>query len=247
VKATRRRLTAHPFAFLLAMEAYAATAFALEPAIGRGGQFVIAALSSVILVAAARDLPPADIARVAAVVIVATLGEVVFSSWLGLFTYRWGNIPPFVPPGHGLIYLTGLRLARSPSLLARPRAVTAAAGAAALSWAVALALFAERPDALGLVGLAVLTFFLLRGRRPLLYAAIFFVAAPLELYATAIGTWHWAATVPLLGIPSANPPCAIPAGYILFDAIALRLAPALRELARRAGRPRTALRRVPAL
>src|SRR5271167_3743002 len=47
-----------------------------------------------------------------ACLIIATLGEIFLSLAWGLYTYRLGNIPLFVPPGHVLMLLLGLALAR---------------------------------------------------------------------------------------------------------------------------------------
>jgi hypothetical protein len=203
--------------------AYAVAAFSVEPHLGRAAQPVLGAGAWLFLLAAVRGLESADRARIAALVLVATVGEVVFCLWLGLFRYRWQNLPSYVPPGHGLIFLAGLRLSRSPAIRRRASAVTGAALLAAFVWCALGLILDSPPDELGVVGLGVLAFFLTRGRRPLLYACVFCVAGPLELYATSIGTWHWVSPSPLLHLTSANPPSAIPAGYILFDALALRL------------------------
>ena len=217
------RRAASPDAVVALAAVYAVGAFTLEHHLGRGAQPILAAGAWLLLLAAMHGLAPADRARIAALVLVATAGEIVFCLWLGLFTYRWHNLPAYVPPGHGLVFLAGLRLSRAPPVVRNASTVTAFALLAALAW-VALGLVLDtEPDELGVVGLAVLAFFLIRGRRPLLYACVFFVAGPLELYATAIGSWHWATPSPLLHLTSANPPSAIPAGYILFDALALRL------------------------
>jgi hypothetical protein len=47
------------------------------------------------------------------VVATATVFEVIGSIIWGVYRYRLGNLPLFVPPGHGLVYLTGLRLSQS--------------------------------------------------------------------------------------------------------------------------------------
>ena len=43
----------------------------------------------------------------------ATLGEHFASIYMGGYTYRFGNVPAYVPPGHGMVYLTAVALARS--------------------------------------------------------------------------------------------------------------------------------------
>jgi hypothetical protein len=40
----------------------------------------------------------------------ATFGEIVLSLVWGLYDYRLGNLPPFVPPGHVLLFALGMWL-----------------------------------------------------------------------------------------------------------------------------------------
>ncbi len=47
-----------------------------------------------------------------ACLVIATAGEILLSLGWGLYTYRLGNIPLFVPPGHVLMLLLGFSLAR---------------------------------------------------------------------------------------------------------------------------------------
>jgi hypothetical protein len=51
-------------------------------------------------------------AQIAVVVVLATAVECVFSPLLHVYVYRLGNVPAFVPPGHGLVYLAALCLGR---------------------------------------------------------------------------------------------------------------------------------------
>src|SRR5262249_15288743 len=44
--------------------------------------------------------------------VIATIGEIVLSLGWGLYTYRLDNIPHFVPPGHVIMLLLGVGLAR---------------------------------------------------------------------------------------------------------------------------------------
>ncbi len=43
----------------------------------------------------------------------ATAGEHFASIFMGGYTYRFENVPLYVPPGHGMVYLTAVALARS--------------------------------------------------------------------------------------------------------------------------------------
>jgi hypothetical protein len=202
--------------FTAAVLAYIGAALAVEPHLGPPGVLAIGVATWLFLLGAVRSLPRAEGFRVAAVVAVATGGEVLGSLILGLYSYRRGGIPAFVPPGHGLVYLAGLRLSESP--LARGRAVAVVAGAA---WAV----LSVRHDVVGALAMVALVALMARGRA--LYACMFAVVAALELYGTGMGTWAWAHHWPGLRVAMGNPPSGVAAGYCAFDALALRLGPRL--------------------
>ncbi|MEO8034948.1 MAG: hypothetical protein ABI837_11005, partial [Acidobacteriota bacterium] len=70
---------------------------------------------------------------------IATTGEVVLSMGLGIYGYRSGGIPLYVPPGHGVMYLLAVQSAIHLRRFARPMIVTTfIAGSVA---AVAMAYF----------------------------------------------------------------------------------------------------------
>jgi hypothetical protein len=158
--------------------------------------------------------------------------EVLGSIVWGVYTYRLHNLPLFVPPGHGLVYLTGLRLTETRLVSRQPRAFLAAVAAVALGWAVAGLTVLPRTDASGALGTAVFVVFLLRGRARVLYGAVFLVVAMLELSGTAVGVWAWKGTVPGLELPSGNPPSGAASGYVLFDIVAIALTARLMALRR---------------
>jgi hypothetical protein len=183
-----------------------------------------------------------------AVVGIATVGEVMGSIVWGVYTYRLDNLPAFVPPGHGLVYLCGLSLAalagRRPNLLL----ATAVAGAAL--WAILGLLVLPATDVSGAIGCTLMILVLLKTRRGV-YAGVFLVVAGLEIYGTAIGTWRWEGVVPGLGIPQGNPPSGAASGYVVFDVLAIalvaRLAPVLVALQSRSARSADESTTVPAL
>jgi hypothetical protein len=162
------------------------------------------------------------------VVVIATLGEVVGSLIWGLYDYRLENLPAFVPPGHGLVYLAGFSLA---TLCAgRSGTLLAIASVAAAVWGIAGVTILPAADASGAIGCAFLLLVLLATRRPV-YAGVFLVVGLLELYGTALGTWTWASSVPGLGLSQGNPPSGVASGYVVFDVLALALAARLGSLA----------------
>lgn len=166
-------------------------------------------------------------AQTLVVVVVATCAEVFGSILVGVYGYRHGNLPLFVPAGHGIVYLTGLRLSQTRWPHAHPRAFTGIAAVLAGGWALAGLTVLPRLDVAGAVGVAVLLLFLLRSRYRAIYAGVFIAVMFLEIYGTWIGTWRWEETIPGLGIPDGNPPSGAAAGYVMFDIAALWLAPLL--------------------
>lgn len=206
--------------------------------VGRDGQLLLGLLTSVVLVGVLLLHPPCVRYRALGVVCVATAGEVVGSLVWGLYGYRLDNLPAFVPPGHGLVYLAGASVAA----LARARTVAllAAAAAGAAAWGTAGIALLDDPDAAGAIGCACLIAVLGVTRRPV-YAAMFLVVAALELYGTALGTWTWESEVPGLGLSQGNPPSGVASGYVLFDVLALALVDrVLRRRARAVAQSRSA-------
>ena len=59
-----------------------------------------------LLLVALSRVSPVVRAQTAVVVVFATVVEYVFSPTLEVYTYRFDNVPAFVPPGHGLVYLS---------------------------------------------------------------------------------------------------------------------------------------------
>jgi len=198
------------------------------------GQYALGALTWLVLVAAAWTLSPERRAQVAVVVCAATVGEVTGSLIWGVYHYRLHNLPLFVPPAHGLVYLTGIALAAS--LRRHERLLVLAAAAAAVAWGIAGLTVLPRLDVAGALGVPLLCLFLWRSRARAGYAGVFFAVAALELYGTAIGTWQWERALPGFGIADGNPPSGVASGYVWFDVMALLLAPYLLVVVRRFGR-----------
>src|SRR5438067_1788667 len=84
-------------------------------------QLLLGAATWVILIASCASLGREDRTRALLVVVVATCAEVIGSIVLGAYTYRLDNLPAFVPPGHGLVYLAGLRISQSAPVRRHPR------------------------------------------------------------------------------------------------------------------------------
>jgi hypothetical protein len=208
-----------------AIAAYLAALLAVDTQVSLHEQLALGALTWVVLVLAARPLPPQRRAQVAVVICAATVAEVTGSILWGVYTYRLHNLPTFIPPAHGLVFMAGLALSQGVQRHTRLLVGAAALGAAA--WGLLGLTVLPRTDAAGALGVPLLLVFLWRSRARAAYAGVFLVVAGLELYGTAIGTWRWAATLPGIGVPDGNPPSGVASGYVWFDVMALLLAPRL--------------------
>jgi hypothetical protein len=156
-----------------------------------------------------------------ACLVLATAGEVFLSLVWGLYDYRLGNIPLFVPPGHVLLFHLGTRLA--PRLPDRAEWWIAAAALPAVA-GFALSgrdTFGPLLYALFLACMAV------PGSRKL-YATMLVLSLAMELWGTWLGNWAWRAQVPGLGLATANPPLAAGAFYAALDMLVVTTVAALR-------------------
>jgi hypothetical protein len=176
----------------------------------RHGQAVVSAAAWIVCAALwvrsdARQRP-----ALAACLLFATAGEVFLSLGWGLYQYRLGNVPLFVPPGHVLLFYLGTQLARRlPERGAWWVAALALPVVGLLAWG--------GRDTLGplLYALFLACMWLSPSRS--LYATMFVLSLAMELYGTWEGNWAWSARVPWLGLTAANPPLAAGAFYCVLD------------------------------
>jgi hypothetical protein len=141
---------------------------------------------------------------------IATAGEIFLSLVWGLYQYRLGNIPLFVPPGHVLLFFLGTQIAaRIPDKSVAWIAALAALAIVGLAW--------SGRDTLGplLYALFLLCLWISPSRK--LYATMFVLSLGMELYGTWIGNWAWSSEVPWLGLTTLNPPIAAGAFYCVLD------------------------------
>src|SRR3954452_1438153 len=165
--------------------------------------------------------------QVAVVVAFASLVEYVFAGWLGVYVYRLHNVPWFVPPGHGLVYLAALTIGRS-AWLHRHRWLVRAPLAAVGAGAVWVLFLSPTLDVLGAFWALCLFGFSRWGLSRSVYCGAFLVVSYLEITGTSLRTWAWQPHDPLTGwIVIGNPPSGIAGGYPWFDAAALTFTPRL--------------------
>jgi hypothetical protein len=217
-----------PRSYAVVGPAYLAALLAVDTQASRGGQVALGALTWVVLLLALRPLPSLARAQAVGVVLFATIGEVTGSLVWGVYRYRLHNLPLFIPPAHGLVYLSGLALASVVSA----RRLVAVAAAGAVGWGLAGLTVLPRLDVAGAIGIPLLCVFLWRSRSRAVYAGVFLVVAALELYGTSLGTWRWAVALPGIGVPDGNPPSGVASGYVWFDVMGLLVAPWLVSIAR---------------
>jgi hypothetical protein len=205
----------------------------LDRAGGGGGPWLqrgLGLLTWLVLAAALWRVGRTVRAQTAVVVGVATVVEYLFSPTLEVYVYRFSNVPAFVPPGHGLVYLSALALGQA-ALAGRHRraAVTLVLVVGGL-WASYGVLLADRPDVLGAFWYACLVGFVLLGPSRPVYVGAFVVVSWLELVGTHLGTWTWSTHDPTGSIPIGNPPSGAAGGYAWFDLAGLLAAPHLLAL-----------------
>ncbi len=215
--------------------AYLAVLLAVDTQVGLGVQLVLGVVTWLVLLAAIWRLAAIMRAQVLGVVVFATIAEVTGSLIWGVYRYRLHNLPLFIPPAHGLVYLSGVALAA----VVRARLLVGVAAAGSVGWGLAGITVLPRLDVAGAMCVPLLAAFLWRSRFRAAYAGVFVVVAALELYGTSIGTWRWATELPGLGIAQGNPPSGVASGYVWFDVMALLVAPWLVARAR-TGRARVA-------
>src|SRR5207245_3593029 len=129
-------------------------------------QYLLGVLTFLVLYLAALKAPREQRAQVWTCVAVATCFEIFGSLVWGIYQYRLHNLPLFVPPGHGIVYLFGLLAAQTPVVQRDGRRVAyAVLGAASILAALGLTmlpLLTGRLDIQGALCLPVFACFLLR-------------------------------------------------------------------------------------
>jgi len=182
------------------------------------GQFAIGTVVWALLLCLIAPLPASERRFYLACIAIATAGELFLTLAWGLYAYRLGNVPLFVPPGHALMLMLGLSLARRmPEFAART--ILGAAGA----YTVLAALTGLDTLAVPLYLMLAVSVLALPAHRRLL-ASSFILTLVLELYGTTLGNWYWPREVPWVGLVTTNPPAIAGAFYCTLHALAIAAA-----------------------
>lgn len=203
---------------------------ALDARVNSATQFMLGVGTWVLLIVLAGRETVETRIQIGVVVVFATLIEYTFSPVLEVYTYRLGGafgVPSFVPPGHGLVYLGALCVARIAWCQCHQRGLVAVTVVVAGGYAAWGMWWSPQPDALGLFWYLCLLGFLAWGRLPLLYVGAFGLVTALELIGTHWGVWQWASHDPTGWVSIGNPPSIAAGGYGWFDLAAVYLTPLL--------------------
>jgi len=212
-----------PARTLLAAIAILALGLRIDIHVDLPGQIAIGAVVWGLTLALIRPLPAAERRFYLACIGIATAGELFLSLVWGLYTYRLGNVPMFVPPGHALMLMLGVALTRRmPELAAR--SILGGAGVYTV-----LAFFTGLDTlALPLYLLLMVSVLSLPANARLL-ASSFVLTLALELYGTALGNWRWHREVPWVGLVTTNPPAIAGAFYCTLHALSFGLKALLKK------------------
>jgi hypothetical protein len=192
---------------------------------GAGREWLLGGVTWLLLLVLLRRESTTTRAQVAVVVAFATLIEYTFSAGLGVYVYRLHQVPAYVPPGHGLVYLAALAIGRSVAVTAWRRVLMAVTLLVAGGYAIWGLFVSSRPDLLGFLWFCCLLVWVWRARAPLVFVGAFLVVTYLELLGTALGVWTWSLHDPTGIVAIGNPPSGAAGGYGFFDAAALAFAP----------------------
>jgi hypothetical protein len=154
-----------------------------------------------------------------ACLLLATVGELILSAMWGVYSYRQSVLPAFVPPGHVLLFCSGLAISSHRSCKSWVAVLVPITALVAISYSLV-----NNSDFLSVPLFAIFLACLVWGPNPKLYSVMFVLALGLELLGTSVATWTWTQIIPGTDFHSANPPIAAGVFYALLDLLTVRIA-----------------------
>lgn len=205
--------------------------------LGVAGQGLSDLLAPAFLVLLIRPLAPERQLLAVLFVPISAVGEGLFSLVLGLYHYRLGGVPVYVPFGHAILLCVGLYLADTPWLQRYERRVRAAL--IFFHGGLIGGAFVLLGDTLSAIFGGIFALVLLRQRGRPFYLIMGVLVLYIELLGTVGGNWRWD-LAPWGVLHTTNPPTGAFACYVIADIIAMKTAArlALGLARRRAARPR---------
>lgn len=151
-------------------------------------------------------------------VLIAFIGEYLFSFVFGMYTYRLGNIPLYVPFGHAIILRVVAHICKKRAVIFYSKQIEKGITFFILTYSLLFLFFAD--DIFGFImSILVIILFLNQPRERLFYLSMYVVVAYLEIIGTTYQCWSWpksfCGTVSFL--KSANPPSGISLIYFLLN------------------------------
>mgnify|MGYP006879611391 FL=1 len=151
-------------------------------------------------------------------VLIGFFGEYLFSVALGMYTYRLGNVPHYIPFGHAFVYIAVLLFSKATSIKKHHIKLEKIFATSIFIYASMFLIF--KNDVFGFV-MTVVTLFILRNKpkERLFYLTMYISVAVLEIIGTAYKCWFWPPIAWNIFefLPSYNPPSGISLFYFLLD------------------------------
>lgn len=163
-------------------------------------------------------LPPRYREQMIYAVLIGIAGEYLFSLGFKMYTYRLGNIPHYIPPGHAIIYIATVYFNKNEAIKLHKSIIEKTFLVIIIGFSTYFLI--AKNDVFGFL-LTVLVIYILRNkpRERLFYYSMYLVVAYLELIGTFYKCWEWPpyAFRFMEFLPSANPPSGISIFYFGLD------------------------------
>jgi hypothetical protein len=191
---------------------------AIDKYVGIGGQIAVSVASWMLMLYLVSQQTPAWRMTLVFGCALVCAAEMLLSIGLNWYDYQFHNVPPFVPPGHILLFMLAPPLARRVPAMAL----------AFTPWLVAAYGLYAGISGSNTFDAVLACIFLLswqRERSSRVYAVMLLLALGLELWGTWLGNWFWAHQVSYTGgLVTGNPPLLVGALYGMFDMLLMKLA-----------------------
>ncbi|WP_299125030.1 hypothetical protein [uncultured Tenacibaculum sp.] len=150
--------------------------------------------------------------------IIAVVGEYIFSILLGMYTYRLEKIPHYIPPGHAIVFVLVYYFSKKSKV--KENRVLVEKFCLVLITLFSFYFLFFKKDVFGFL-CTILVFVFLRKypKERLFYLTMYCLVAVLEFVGTGLECWKWPeiAFNKFQYLPSANPPLGISLFYFGLD------------------------------